>query len=118
MAITAFIVVPASAPVSLVFGAAMGLLWLSTVPLTSGVVMAQFGPRHAGTLFGIAFLSHQVGAFVGIAGGGWARDATGSYEAWWWVQVALGVAGAVLHMDIDDSPAPGLPSHRPRSAIS
>ena len=104
--ITAFVLLPVGGPVSLAFGAAMGLLWLSTVPLTSGVVMAQFGVVHAGTLFGIAFLSHQVGAFVGIAGGGWVRDATGSYEAWWWVQVALGVVGAILHLVIDDSPAP------------
>ena len=106
MAIAAFILLPVGAPVSLAFGAVMGLLWLSTVPLTSGVVMAQFGVVHAGTLFGIAFLSHQIGAFIGIAGGGWIRDATGTYEAWWWVQVALGVLGAVLHLVIDDSAAP------------
>ena len=104
--IAAFIILPASSLASLVFGAVMGLLWLSTVPLTSGVVMTQFGVAHAGTLFGIAFLSHQVGAFAGIAGGGWVRDATGSYEAWWWVQVALGVLGALLHLVIDDAPAP------------
>jgi len=108
--IAAFLLLPAGAPVSLAFGAAMGLLWLSTVPLTSGVVMAQFGVAHAGTLFGIAFLSHQVGAFVGIAGGGWIRDATGSYEVWWWVQVALGVVGAFIHLLIDDSPAPAYQS--------
>ena len=104
--IAAFIILPPSSPTSLAFGGLMGLLWLSTVPLTSGVVMAQFGVAHAGTLFGIAFLSHQIGAFAGIAGGGWVRDATGSYETWWWVQVALGVLGALLHLVIDDAPAP------------
>ena len=104
--IAAFIILPPSSPTSLAFGGLMGLLWLSTVPLTSGVVMAQFGVAHAGTLFGIAFLSHQIGAFAGIAGGGWVRDATGSYEAWWWVQAALGVLGALLHLVIDDAPAP------------
>ncbi len=104
--IAAFIILPPSSPTSLAFGGLMGLLWLSTVPLTSGVVMAQFGVAHAGTLFGIAFLSHQIGAFAGIAGGGWVRDATGSYEAWWWVQAALGVLGALLHLVSDDAPAP------------
>jgi predicted MFS family arabinose efflux permease len=62
----------------------MGVLWLSTIPLTSGVVMAQFGTRHAGSLFGIVFLSHQVGSFVGSWGAGLVRDAMGSYDAWWW----------------------------------
>ena len=101
-----FLLLPASGGLSLAFGAVIGVLWLSTVPLTSGVVMAQFGLDHAGTLFGLAFLSHQLGSFVGVYGGGLVRDATGSYDVWWWTLAALGFGGAVLHLFIDEDPAP------------
>jgi len=103
----AFLLLPSSEGLSLAFGAVIGVLWLSTVPLTSGVVMAQFGVDHAGTLFGLTFLSHQLGSFVGVYGGGLVRDAPGSYDAWWRTLAALGFAGAVLHLFIDEDPAPG-----------
>ena len=75
----------------LAFSAAMGLLWLSTVPLTSGLVALMFGTRHVGMLFGFVFLSHQIGAFIGVWLGGVVYEATGSYDLMWWLCVALGV---------------------------
>ena len=92
----------------------MGVLWLSTVPLTSGTVVQQFGTAHSGTLFGIVFMSHQVGAFVGAWMGGYVVDASGSYAAAWWAAVGLGVFAALVHLVIDDGPvAPYQPqAHR------
>jgi predicted MFS family arabinose efflux permease len=105
LAFLALLLLPTSAATSLFFAAVMGFLWLSTVPLTSGIVMAQFGLRNAGFLFGVVFLSHQIGAFIGSYGAGQVRDAAGSYTAWWWVAVALAVFAAVLHLFIDEGPA-------------
>lgn len=99
------LLLPPSAGAAFLFAALMGLFWLATVPLTSGVVLGQFGVRHAGTLFGLVFFSHQVGAFIGSWGGGAVRDATGSYAGWWWTSVALAVAAAVIHLFIDEGPA-------------
>ena len=93
----------------IVFGAGMGVLWLSTVPLTSGIVTQQFGTTHAGTLFGIVFLSHQLGAFAGAWLGGELADATGSYDLAWWIGVALGVAAMLFHLGLDEGPAPEPP---------
>ncbi len=111
--IAAFLVVPASAGSVVVFGAAMGVLWLSTVPLTSGIVAAQFGTTHAGTLFGIVFLSHQFGAFAGAWLGGELADATGSYDIAWWIGVALGVVAMLFHIGLDEGPAPDPPEVGP-----
>ncbi len=107
--IAAFVLIPASATTTLVFGAFIGVLWLSTVPLTSGIVASQFGTAHTGTLFGIVFLSHQLGAFVGAWMGGTLADSTGSYDIVWWIAVALGVLAAVLHLMIDEGPQPAPP---------
>ena len=98
--IALFVLLPPSPATVLLFAAAMGLLWLSTVPLTSGLVALFFGTRHMGTLFGFVFLSHQVGAFLGVWLGGALFTRTGSYEAMWWLSVALGVAAAALHVPI------------------
>jgi MFS family permease len=108
--ITAFMLVPASSGLTVAFGAAIGVLWLSTVPLTSGMVTEQFGTAHSGTLFGIVFLSHQVGAFAGAWMGGELADATGSYDSAWWIAVGLGAMAMVLHLLISDGPVPDLPS--------
>jgi len=86
----------------LVFAAIMGILWLSTVPLTSGLVAQIFGPRYMATLFGITYFSHQVGSFAGVWLGGYLFDETGSYLAMWWLAVALGLLAALLHMPIDE----------------
>jgi MFS family permease len=90
------------------FAAFMGLLWLSTVPLTSGIVAQVFGVRYMATLFGIVFLSHQIGSFLGVWLGGYLFDATGSYDPVWWAGVALGLAAALIHLPIDERPLPRL----------
>ena len=86
----------------------MGLLWLSTVPLTSGIIAQVFGLRYMATLFGIVFLSHQLGSFLGIWLGGLFFDATGSYDLVWWFGAALGLAAAIVHWPIDERPLPRL----------
>lgn len=100
LAIALFVLLPPSPASVLVFSAVIGLLWLSTVPLTSGLVALMFGPRYMGTLFGIVFLSHQLGAFLGVWLGGYLFDSTGSYDLVWWLSVALGVLAGLLHWPI------------------
>ena len=90
----------------LVFAAFMGLLWLSTVPPTSGLVAVMFGTRHVGMLFGVVFLSHQVGAFFGAWLGGIVYEATGAYDLMWWLSIVLGLAAAVVHLPINEQRAP------------
>ena len=107
--IAAFVTLPFSEPLALVFGAAMGFLWLGTVPLTTGLVAQMFGLRHLATLSGIVFLSHQVGSFVGAWGGGLAYDLTGSYDLFWSVSILLGLFAAALHLPIPEA----APSRRP-----
>jgi MFS family permease len=104
--IALFVTLPPSTLVVLAFAAAMGVLWLSTVPLTSGLVAVMFGTQYMGTLFGFVFLSHQVGAFLGVWLGGVAFEQTGSYAPVWWASVFLGVLAAALHWPIVERPAP------------
>ena len=92
----------------LMFSAAIGLLWLGTVPLTSSLVAQIFGVQYLTTLFGIVFLSHQVGSFLGIWLGGWMFDATGSYTWFWIGSIAFGIGAAIIHMPIADAPVPRL----------
>jgi predicted MFS family arabinose efflux permease len=103
-----FVVLPPTPATVLFFAAAIGLLWLSTVPLTSGLIAVMFGTRHLGLLFGIVFLSHQVGAFAGAWMGGLVYDATGAYDAMWWASIALGFAAAIVHLPINERPVPRL----------
>jgi MFS family permease len=86
------------------FAAVMGILWLSTVPLTSGIVAQVFGLRFMATLFGIVFLSHQFGSFLGVWLGGYLYDRTGTYDAVWWTGVALSIVAALLHAPINERP--------------
>jgi predicted MFS family arabinose efflux permease len=102
--ITVFILLPVSTATTLVFAAVMGLLWLSTVPLTSGLVAQMFGPQHVGSLFGLVFLTHQLGSFAGVFLGGWLHDRTGSYNSVWWTAAVLGLVAAVLHWPIGTAP--------------
>lgn len=95
-----FVLVPLSGTSVLLFGAAIGLLWLSTVPLTSGLVATFFGTRYMATLFGFVFLSHQVGSFLGVYLGGVLFARTGSYDAVWWLCIVLSVFAAVVHLPI------------------
>jgi predicted MFS family arabinose efflux permease len=106
--ILAFITLPLSAASALAFSAIIGLLWLSTVPLTSGLVAQIFGPRYMATLFGIVFLGHQIGSFLGIWLGGYLYDAYGSYDVIWWLSIALGLVAALLHWPIDERAVPRL----------
>lgn len=86
------------------FAAAMGVLWLSTVPLTTGIVVQVFGVRYMATLFGIVFLSHQIGSFTGVWLGGRLFDQSGSYDAMWWAGIITGILAAVVHLPINERP--------------
>ena len=102
--IALYVVLPVTGLSTLAFAGAMGVLWLSTVPPTSGLVALMFGPRYMATLFGIVFLSHQVGAFLGVWLGGWFFDSTGSYGPVWWMGVALACFAALVHLPILEQP--------------
>src|SRR5438309_726134 len=104
LAIAAFILLPASTPATLAFGATMGLLWLSTVPPTSALVALMFGTRWLAMLFGFAFFSHQVGGFLGVWLGGILFERTGSYDAVWWLSVLFGVLSALINLPIVEKP--------------
>lgn len=104
--LTAFLLAPATPLAVYVFAAAMGLLWLSTVPPTSALVALMFGVHHMAMLFGIVFLSHQVGAFIGVWLGGWLFELSGSYDAMWALGAILALAAALVHWPIEERPAP------------
>lgn len=106
--IALFVLLPISSASALLFGAAVGLLWLGTVPLTSGLVAQIFGLRYLATLVGIVFLSHQLGSFLGGWLGGYVFDITGSYDLVWLASIVLGVAAAILHWPIADAPVSGI----------
>lgn len=88
----------------LLFSGLMGILWLSTVPLTTGIVAQVFGVQYMATLFGIVFLSHQLGSFLGVWLGGRLYDQTGSYDGMWIAGIVLGVLAALIHLPIDEMP--------------
>jgi predicted MFS family arabinose efflux permease len=102
--VAVFIISPPTATSALVFGAVSGLVWLGTVPLTSGLVGQIFGPRYMATLFGFVFFSHQVGSFLGAWLGGIVFEQTGSYQPIWIATIVLSVVAALLHMPIADAP--------------
>jgi predicted MFS family arabinose efflux permease len=106
--ITALLMAPPTEFTVYAFSATMGLLWLSTVPLTTGIVAQVFGIQYMATLFGLVFLSHQVGSFLGVWLGGWIYDAMGSYDPVWWAGIVLGLLAAVVHLPIDERPLPRL----------
>lgn len=97
-----FIMVPMTLETVLIFSALMGSLWLATVPLTSGLVAQIYGLKYMGTLYGIVFLSHQLGSFLGAWLGGTMYDAYGSYDAVWWVGVGVGAISALVHLPINE----------------
>ncbi|MBY8976207.1 MFS transporter [Rhodobacteraceae bacterium NNCM2] len=108
--IFAFISLPITPASVIVFSFAMGLLWLTTVPLTTGLVATMFGPRHMGTLYGFVFLSHQVGSFVGIYMGGRVYDLYGNYDLVWYASIALGVMSAIIHLPVRDRAWQAMPA--------
>jgi len=103
-AILALLLLPKTPFVILGFAAVMGVLWLSTVPLTTGIIAQVFGVRYMATLFGIVFLSHQIGSFLGVWLGGVLYDRAGSYDGMWWAGVVLGLLAALVHLPIDERP--------------
>jgi MFS family permease len=106
--IAAFFVAPVTQGSAYLFGAAMGFLWLSTVPLTNGTVAAVFGVRNMAMLGGIVFFFHQVGAFLGGWLGGRLYVATGSYDLVWWISIALALVAAALNVPVREVPVPRL----------
>ncbi len=103
--IAAFVLLPLTAATAYVFGALMGLFWLSTVPLTNGTVASVWGVRHMSMLGGVVFFSHQLGSFAGGWMGGWIYDRTGSYDWAWGIAIALSLVSAALNWPIRETPA-------------
>jgi MFS family permease len=104
LAILAFIMFPVTPVTAILFGAAMGFLWLSTVAPTNGIIALMFGTRWLATLAGFAFFSHQVGGFLGVWLGGVAFVQTGSYDVVWWLAILFGVLSAVINLPIVEKP--------------
>jgi len=102
--IAAFLLVPVSTATTLVFAAAMGLLWLGVVPLVTGIIGRTFGLAYFNTLYGIAFLSHQVGSFVGAWMGGVVFDRTARYDIAWAALIVIGIAAFVLQWTMSEEP--------------
>jgi predicted MFS family arabinose efflux permease len=102
--IALFMLLPLTGASAIAFGAGIGFLWLGTVPLTSGLVARVFGVRYLSMLYGVVFASHQLGAFLGAWGGGYAYDVLGSYDSIWLASIALAVFAALIHLPIRDQP--------------
>jgi MFS family permease len=96
----AFILMPITPASVLIFSAAMGALWLATVPLTSGLIAHIYGLRYMGTLYGIVFFSHQLGGFLGVWLGGKMYDITGDYTLVWWIGIGVGAFSAIVHLPV------------------
>ena len=103
-----FIFLPKTELTVLIFACILGILWLSTVPLTSGIITVVFGPFYMSMLYGWAFFVHQIGSFIGSWMGGKLFDIYGSYELMWWICVFLGFASALIHLPIEEKPVPRL----------
>ena len=112
LSIAMFITLPANPATTIVYGAVTGLLWLSTVPPTSGLVAVMFGTRWLAMLFGFAFFSHQVGGFLGVWLGGIVYDTYGSYNPVWWLSIFFGVMSALINLPIVERPI-GQPAPSP-----
>ena len=110
VAVTVFLLLPQTPASVVLFAIVMGLLWLSTVPPTNALVAIMFGTKYLGMLGGIVFFSHQIGSFLGVWLGGFLYDRFGSYDAVWWLGVALGIFAAVVHWPIQERPVerPGI----------
>ena len=110
IAIATFILIPPTPVTALLFGACMGLLWLGTIPLTSGLIVVFFGPRYLSMLYGLVFLSHQIGSFVGAWLGGIWYDWFGNYEAMWWLNAAAGLFAFAVNWAIREPRAEAAPA--------
>ncbi|MDC1135832.1 MFS transporter [Alphaproteobacteria bacterium] len=107
-----FIMLPPTPLTAILFGCSMGLLWLGTIPLTSGLIVVFFGPAFLSMLYGVAFLSHQVGSFIGAWLGGRIYDTLGSYDVMWWIVIASGLFAFVINYMINE------PEPEPRAAAA
>ena len=103
-----FIMFPITPESVILFSIAMGSLWLATIPLTSGLVAHIYGLRYMGTLYGIVFLSHQLGSFLGVWLGGRMYDIYGDYTLVWWIGVGVGAFSAIIHLPIRERRLEGL----------
>jgi len=110
VAIVLFLLAPLSPWSVYAFAAVMGFLWLSTVPLTNGIIAQVFGIQHLSMLSGMVFFSHQIGSFLGIWLGGYLYDHTGSYESVWYVAIALGVFAGLVNLPVKEAPVQRLPA--------
>jgi MFS family permease len=108
LAFIMFLALPLSAASVLLFAAALGFLWLGTVPLTSGLVGYMFGATHMSMLWGIVFFSHQLGSFLGGWGAGKLYDIQGNYDLMWWISIGVGIAAGIIHWAIREQPVPRL----------
>ena len=106
LVILGLLVAPKTALTLYVFSALMGLLWLSTIPLTTGVIADVFGVRYVATLYGLVFFGHQVGSFIGVYLGGVFYERYGSYDGMWWAGIVVGVLAALIHLPISEKPLP------------
>jgi MFS family permease len=113
IAVTLFLLLPITPVSVIIFSAVMGLLWLSTVPPTNGLVAIMFGTRHLGLLGGLVFFSHQIGSFLGVWLGGYLYDHFKTYDPVWWIGVALGIFAAAVHLPIKEAIVPGRPAAVP-----
>ena len=104
--IAIFIFLPPSPIIAVGFGIAFGFLWLSTVPPTMGLVGFIFGTKYIGLLYGIVFLSHQVGSFLGAYLGGVFHDLYGSYDYAWYISIALSIFAGLIHLPIIEKQVP------------
>lgn len=102
--ISAFVFMPVTPATALIFGAGIGLLWLSTIPPTSGLVATMFGARYMTMLYGVVFLSHQIGSFMGVWLGGVIYEAYGNYDLIWKIAIALSVMSALVNLPIREKP--------------
>ena len=105
-----FILMPITPESVLIFSAVMGALWLATVPLTSGLVAHLYGLRYMGTLYGVVFLSHQIGGFLGVWLGGMMYDITGGYTLVWWIGVGVGAFSAIVHLPVKEREVRAVPA--------
>ncbi len=97
-----FVFAPKTPTTMLIFAAAIGFTYLSTVPPTAGLVARFFGPSQMAMLFGVVMLSHQLGGFLGAYLGGKSFEWTGSYDWMWWADIVLAVGAALVHLPIDE----------------
>ena len=104
VAVTGLLLLPKTEITIYIFAALMGILWLSTVPLTTGIIAQVFGLKYLAALYGVVFLGHQLGSFSGVWLGGYLYDATGSYDGMWVCAIVLGLVASALHAPINEQP--------------